>query len=95
MPRMPFDWDWIKAATNEQDHEVSFDEAGEVFDDPNAFHFFDDKHSLDEIRYNVVGVARGRLLFVVYTMRGEDIFRLISAREADDYHRKLYEQQDY
>ena len=95
MPRMKFDWDWEKAAANEQDHEVSFDEAREVFDDPNAFHFFDYEHSVGETRYNVVGASRQRLLFVVYTQGGENMIHIISAREADKSHRKLYEQQDY
>ncbi len=95
MPHMKFDWDWEKAAANEQNHDVSFDEAQEVFDDPNAFHFFDDKHSIGEIRYNVIGISRQRLLFVVYTQDGEDITHIITAFEADKFHRKLYEQQDY
>ncbi len=90
---MKYDWDSAKAIANEQKHCVSFDEACEVFDDPIAFHFFDDAHSIGEIRYNVVGVSSQRLLFVVYTERGAEVIRIISAREAGNYHRKLYEQQ--
>ncbi len=93
--RVFFDWDSEKAAANERKHNVSFEEAREVFDDPRAFHFYDDAHSVGEIRYNVVGAARGRLLFVVYTQRGPDLARLISARVAGKFHRKLYEQQAY
>ena len=91
---MKYDWDSAKAIANEQKHGVSFDEACEVFDDSNAFHFFDDAHSIGEIRYNVVGASSQHLLFVVYTERG-NVTRIISAREAGDYHRKLYEQQDF
>jgi len=92
---MRFEWDPDKAAVNLQKHGVSFEEAQEVFDDPDAFHFFDADHSIGEVRYNVIGHSRQRLLFVVYTEHGEGTMRLISAREADKFHRRLYEQQDY
>ncbi|HMV48357.1 MAG TPA: BrnT family toxin [Blastocatellia bacterium] len=91
---MKYDWDSAKAVANEQKHGVSFDEACEAFDAPSAFHFFDDAHSIGEIRYNVVGASSRRLLFVVYTERG-DVTRIISAREAGNYHRKLYERQEF
>jgi len=91
---MPYEWDPDKAAANLKKHGVSFEAACEVFDDPNAFHFFDVGHSVGEARYNVVGLARQRLLFVVYTERGEQTTRIISAREAEKFHRRLYEQQE-
>lgn len=94
-PRVKFDWDTAKAISNEEKHRVSFEEAREAFNDPFAFHFVDIEHSIDEIRYNVVGASSQRLLFVVYTEQGEDFVRIISAREAGKYHRKLYEQQDF
>jgi len=92
---MRFDWDTHKAQVNLEKHGVSFEEAEEVFDDPNGFHFFDAAHSIGEIRYNVIGFSRQRLLFVVYTEREEETTRIISAREAGKYHRRIYEQQEY
>jgi uncharacterized DUF497 family protein len=35
----------------------------------------------------------GRVLFVAYTMRG-DIIRIISAREAESYERRLYHEEN-
>ncbi|MGH9854664.1 MAG: BrnT family toxin [Blastocatellia bacterium] len=92
---MRYNWDPSKAKANPEKHGVGFEEAREVFDDPHAFHFFDAAHSIGEIRYNVIGFSRQRLLFIVYTERGEQTLRIISAREADKFHRKIYEQQDY
>ncbi|GAC1446717.1 MAG: hypothetical protein NVSMB56_08060 [Pyrinomonadaceae bacterium] len=42
---MRFEWDTDKASANIKDHGVSFDEAREVFDDPNAIMDFDKTHS--------------------------------------------------
>ncbi len=92
---MRFDWDTDKAAANLKKHGVSFEEAEEAFDDPNVFHFFDAAHSIGERRYNAIGFSHQRLLFIVYTERGENITRIISAREADKFHRRIYERQQY
>ena len=45
---MEFDWDDEKAAANLADHEVSFDEAKTVFDDPLYVDFYDPDHSYRE-----------------------------------------------
>jgi hypothetical protein len=45
MPRVKFDWDPDKAAANQRRRGVSFDEAKEVFFDPNAVDRFDPDHS--------------------------------------------------
>lgn len=92
MPGVKFDWDPNKADANEQDHRVSFDEAKEVFFDPNAVDQFDADHSITEPRYNIIGLSSRRLLFVVYTERADDVIHLISARKATRRDRKEYEQ---
>jgi hypothetical protein len=92
MPRVKFDWDPNKAAANERDHRVSFDEAKEVFFDPNAVDRFDPDHSIEEARYNIIGFSSRRLLFVVYTERADGVIHLISARKAAKRNRKDYEQ---
>ena len=89
---MEFEWDEEKAAANLAEHEVSFDEAKTVFDDPLYVDFYDPDHSYDEHRYLIVGKSRqGRLLIVSYTERG-DAVRLISAREVTSAERKAYEE---
>ena len=73
-------------------HQVSFDEAKTVFDDPLYIDFYDPDHSEDEDRYLIVGQStRGRLLIVSYTERGNSV-RLISAREVTSKERRVYEE---
>jgi uncharacterized DUF497 family protein len=43
-----FEWDEAKARSNRIAHEIGFDEATTVFDDPLARIFDDDLHSVDE-----------------------------------------------
>ncbi|CCI01963.1 BrnT family toxin [Microcystis aeruginosa] len=89
---MEFDWDKNKAERNLSKHEVSFEEAKTVFDDPLYVDFYDLDHSEDEDRYLLVGQSnRGRLLIVSYTERG-NLIRLISAREVTKTERETYEQ---
>ena len=42
---MKFSWDEKKAEENFKNHGVAFEEAQEVFFDPNAIDFFDSGHS--------------------------------------------------
>jgi uncharacterized DUF497 family protein len=87
-----FEWDQEKARANEQDHEVTFAEASEVFADDHSSCAPDPDHSLDEGRYLIFGVSRGgRYLVVSYTERGDRI-RLISARPMTPRERRAYEQ---
>lgn len=89
---MQFEWDDNKAASNLSKHEVSFEEAKTVFDDPLYVDFYDPDHSEDEERYLIVGESnRGRLLIVSYTERKNSI-RLISAREVTRTEREAYEE---
>lgn len=88
---MVFDWDKEKAKSNFAKHDVSFDEATSVFDDPLFLTFADLEHSLQEQRFIIMGEsAKRRLLVVAYTER-EGITRLISARPATRKERKAYE----
>jgi len=79
---MIFEWDPEKAASNLSKHGVSFDEAATSLFDPMGL-AQEDLDTKDEARWVLVGVsAQARLLTVVYTLRGEDRIRLISARKA-------------
>ena len=62
---MLFDWDEEKARSNLAKHNVSFDEATSVFDDPLFLTFGDPGHSFQEKRFIMMGEsAKGRLLVV-------------------------------
>lgn len=88
---MIFDWDENKAAKNLSKHQVSFDEAKTVFDDPLYIDFYDPDHSEDEERYLIVGRSnQEKLLIVSYTER-ENSLRIISARKVTKAERKVYE----
>jgi uncharacterized DUF497 family protein len=86
-------WDERKAARNFKKHEVSFDEAATVFDDPLFVVAKDEDHSIAEKRFIIMGESNvGRLLVVAYADRGKDT-RIISAREATPKERKNYEEE--
>ena len=88
---MDFEWNPQKATLNLAKHNVSFDEASTVFNDPLSRTFDDPDHSLDERRFIIVGYSdRNRLLFVCHT-DDEKIVRLISAREVTSNERKQHE----
>jgi uncharacterized DUF497 family protein len=72
---------------------VSFDEAATVFDDPAAFIFNDDEHSINEYREIIIGhSAIDRLLVVSFTERDDDRLRIIGARKATKLERRDYEE---
>ena len=62
---MQFDWDKNKATSNLIKHKVSFEEAATVFGDPLSDTFDDPDHSVEELRFLIIGRSEnGRLLFV-------------------------------
>ena len=87
-----FEWTPDKAANNFKKHEVSFEEAATVFDDPAFITLLDEAHSYDEERYLTIGLSSAnRLLLIAHTEREEQI-RLISARKATKNERQFYEE---
>ena len=90
---MEFEWDPDKAIVNLEKHGISFDEAWLAFFDPNAIELFDDLNSEDEIRFQLIGISRVRLLFVGYTLR-DDRVRIVTARKANAKQKKYYNEQN-
>lgn len=87
---MIFEWDADKAESNLQRHNISFEEAVSAFDDENLVDEFDESHSENELRFNLIGLTEKGLLFVVYTERGDDVIRIISARKATKFEEEIY-----
>ncbi len=86
------EWDPTKARINHRKHGVTFEEAATVFSDPLSSTIPDPLHSEDEERCIIIGQSiQQRLLVVVHTDRGDNI-RIISARVANTYERKTYEE---
>lgn len=87
---MEFEWDEIKNAANIKKHGISFEEAESAFFDENAVEIFDELNSNAEIRFQIIALSSVRLLFVAFTIRGEEKIRIISARKADAKQAKIY-----
>ena len=61
-----------------------------VFLDENRIEKYDAKHSINEDRYNVIGMVE-KLLFAVYTERNANTIRIISKatkEECDEYYKE-------
>jgi uncharacterized protein len=90
-----FAWDVPKAIANFEKHGVPFEEAATVFADSDALDGDDPGHSTHEHRRQHIGRSlMGRILFVVYTIRGatheKETIRIISARQASRKERQAY-----
>jgi uncharacterized DUF497 family protein len=84
-------WDPAKAWANLGKHGVRFADAETVLFDPAAL-TIEDTDSSGEQRFVTIGRdATTRLLVVVYTWRGDHI-RLISARRANRWEIRAYEE---
>lgn len=90
-----FDWDLDKARENERKHGVTFEEAATVFADFDAVIDDDREHSGWEDRFIIIGIsARERMLLTVYTIRHEDVVRIISSRPAVRREKRIYEKKN-
>ena len=85
-----FFWNREKARTNLAKHDVSFEQAAEAFFDP--FFRVVDASSEDEARDAVIGMdRRWNLLVVVHIVVEEAGIRIVSAGEATQRERQIYE----
>lgn len=83
------DWDPAKAAANLKKHGVTFSQAALVFGDEFAQLKLDPAHA---DRIQIIGLARNRLLLVVFIELEDDVARIITARPATPHERKDYEE---
>jgi uncharacterized DUF497 family protein len=84
-----FEWDPVKASRNVEKHAVDFDTAAEIFEDPDLFVVIDSR-TYGERRDQAIGLSRGVILLVAYTMRGDNVCRIIGARRASRRERAAY-----
>jgi uncharacterized DUF497 family protein len=91
-----FEWDPVKARTNQRKHGVTFEDAMHVFDDPYARFEQDRADEGGPPLWQALGLAGGVvLLFVAHTVREEgrdEVIRLISARRATRKERNRYDE---
>ncbi len=87
-----FEWDLEKAKSNLKKHQVGFEEASTIFDDPQFITFLDEEHSSNEERYITIGLSgNGRLIMTAHTERSNHI-RIISARKATKNEERFYQE---
>ena len=87
---MRFVWDPGKARSKPLAHGVAFPEAASVLEDPFAL-TRDDPDAVGERRSISLGMSSfGRVLVVVWTERGPDTIRIISAWRASARQRATY-----
>ncbi len=85
-----FEWDAAKAASNLRKHNISFEQACEVFFDP--FVRLVDAGDSGEVREAAIGLTEDwSMLFVVHVVRDADTIRIVSARPATPSERRDYE----
>ena len=88
MMEMVFEWDSEKEQDNVEKHGIHFETAKQVFFDPFRMERRDNDSGGNEERWQTMGFFN-EVLFVVYTDRG-DITRIISARVAEPFERRIY-----
>lgn len=59
-----FEWDDAKASTNRANHGVSFDAARDVFRDPFALDWLDDRENYGEESFSTIGLVDDRVVYV-------------------------------
>ena len=93
---MQWIWDEEKSRINKRKHGLSFEAAQYVFADPLAVSRMDSFP--DEERWQTIGLIGQLTIFVVHTWSefdpatAEELGRIISARKATIYERRMYEE---
>jgi uncharacterized protein len=93
-----FEWDAEKDRSNQKKHtDIDFETASRVFADP-SFILRKDRVVDGEQRWHGIGAVQKAVLLVVHVyleedQNGEEIIRIISAREADPRERRVYLEQ--
>ncbi len=87
---MQYEWDKVKAFSNQVKHQVNFSDAVIALEDEFAL-TMEDGSAEGEHRFITLGMNDiDNLLTVVWAERVDDIVRIISARKATRHERKTY-----
>jgi len=91
---MKFVWDENKRRKVLEDHRVDFAKIIDIFDDPFVIEYIDEDHSTaDEMRLAAIGItAAYGLTYLVYTEPVDNELRFITARTAESWMVKVYDQ---
>ena len=89
-----FVWDEAKRRKVIEEHKIDFELIFDVFEDVFSFDFEDYEHSTEtEIRWGIIGqTAQYGLIVLIYTIAENNDVRFISARKAEKWMVKKYEE---
>lgn len=82
-------WDEAKRRENFKKHKIDLAELEPAFDLPMVT-VEDDREPYGELRLQSLAMWRGRIVFLVWTPRGDDTAHLISCRYADRTQTEAY-----
>ena len=89
MGELRFEWNEDKAALNLAKHGVSFLTAAAIFAD-EIVERVDNREECGEVRFIALGRVDLTVYRVVYSWRGGDVIRIISAQKAGKDERQIY-----
>lgn len=94
---MRYTWDEDKADVVNAEHGVEFSGVIDIFEDPYAVEFVDERHSTeDETRYAIIGLtARYGLVYLIFTQGESGVeteLHFITARRAEPWMVDEYEE---
>ncbi len=91
---MKFSWKENKKQEVKVKHKIEFDKIKDVFDDPFAVEYIDEEHSTnEEVRFAIIGLTvEYGLIFLIFTEPSETELHFITARKAENWMVKVYEQ---
>jgi uncharacterized DUF497 family protein len=87
---MKFEWDEPKRKLNLKNHGIDFEDITSIFDAP-MLTALDSREDYGEDRWIGVGIVRNIVLVIVFTERGNDKIRIISARKATKNERQAFD----
>ncbi len=86
---MKFEYDKVKSSINKSKHNIDFEKAQKLWEDPYSFEIRSPQ-SEDEDRFLVLGQINSKNYTVIITYRDTNI-RIISIRRSREKETKLYE----
>lgn len=88
---MQFEWDEAKNLENIRKHQIDFVDVPGIFDSAMLVEL-EERIDYGEERWVGIGFLRNGVAVVIWTERQDDVIRIISARKANRYERKRFEQ---
>jgi uncharacterized DUF497 family protein len=86
---MRYSWDEKKNRRNIKLHGIAFEDVARIFEGPTV-EKIDDRYDYGEIRVYAIGLVNGLEITVIYTDRGEDERRIISAWRSEAHESYYY-----